>query len=264
MEPMETEFSNRCVNRTTVHSPGVLYMSPADTDLDFEQQIREHFALLDRLFKEEEVMHKNGICQAAFTFVTNNLKEHWEIVDRVRKEYWGDEKPTSTFIETARRPDNRPWGNSAIAFEPVIYYNPLAVTDYYLETTDENRFPEAAYCHAKKVETDDSFELYFSGMCGVAGDPESETGIRIVADTIYQQANTALMYCRQLCEQAGVTHQHIHKVDIFYCQNYEPARIVEQAHYFFREARINVIPVTALFMPGVFVEIRPHATIWKK
>lgn len=243
----------------------VMLVAPPDTDLDCAAQT---ITLFNNFFKNlSETAEGKPYTTVAYTFYAPNIKKHWAAVDEVRRNWWGDSKPTSTFLELPRMPNGGPWGNAKVAIEVVTVIGEVAVTNLYL---NEKQFKSnSSYCHAKVVETAESKEVFFSGMSAIAGNPKN--GYRILGEGLIEQAHFALMYCRELCEKTDITWDQVNHVDVFYVPPYLPKYVVgqilaetvdEKVFGFFPKASISLIPVTGL-KPGLLVEIRPHARQWK-
>lgn len=245
----------------------VMFVAPPDTDLDCAAQT---ITLFSNFFKTlSETAEGKPYTTVAYTFYTPNIENHWGTVDEVRRNWWGTSEPTSTFLELPRMPDGKPWENAKVAMEAVSLIGKVAVTNLYLKK--EQFESDSSYCHAKVVETIESKIVFFSGMVALAGNPGE--GYRVLGEGLIQQAHFALMYCKELCEQADIMREQVNHVDVFYVPPYLPKYVVgqilaetvdEKTLGFFPGATIKLVPVAGLVMPGLLVEIRPRAVVWKE
>jgi 2-iminobutanoate/2-iminopropanoate deaminase len=62
---------------------------------DFELQVRTTFTNIDRVLEAHDA-HKNQIVET--TVYVKNLREHFDDIARLHREYFGDHRPTSTLL----------------------------------------------------------------------------------------------------------------------------------------------------------------------
>lgn len=224
----------------------------------------EQLDFLFRLWEErlDTAASQEVTNSVAFTFWTPSAAQYWKSINGARKKWWLDSCPTSTFIELKTRPDGRPWGNAVVAMEAVAVIGDELDKrqSFYLDGVVN----QPDYCHAKLLHFPDRRELFFSGVVALTETAAGELKI-LGPNNLWEQLGVCVEKIEELCKKAEMPKGKITSLEVFLPEKYYKfaGGVIEQLLRRVKAPEITCRQVNGLFMPGLLVEIRPHAVAWK-
>lgn len=204
--------------------------------------------------------------EASYTFACRNVAEmHPVIVAQFSKRFPLGFWPTVAAYQTAKTPEGKDWGDSAVARQSAVFYNQEGVDWLQIDEDQKpanRRFVPEGMSSAMVVDTGDSRECFCSLILPIAGAPGN---YRLVDASPAGQAHTCLMYCKELLQTGDMAPGTVDRVDVFYQSgiNIQAGSIVQRVQNFYQNAVIITTPVSELPIKTCLVGIRPHAVAWK-
>lgn len=229
------------------------------------EQLESLFRCWDDLCQQHGVRSQAGVAYTIYT----PCNSHWGAIDATRRAWWGESKPTSTFLVTNTLPDGRQWGNAKVAMEVVGIAGDCEKRRLYLYTPNNI----LTYCHAKVVEDDHEKIVFFSGVVALGSAwkdqdrPDVGVDSWVISPELDHQVYYCLRYIEELCRKAEIEPKDVRHIDIFFQRSADPSIVVKQVKERYSAADLFLRAVDGFFRDfkdPILVEIRPHAVAWKE